>query len=240
MVTHFRKRGFTLIELLVVITIIGVLIGLLLPAVQSVREAARRTTCINNLKQIGLALHNFHSTQNSFPPYGMPTSSSGTVGGWSFLVKVLPFMEMSTLYQSMTMSSDPCLNQHGRRHAGDGPVDPDLRLREQSQCQVLHARPQQQLRPDQLQGYGGHLHYQPERRGERGHRQRHPGHLLRAAYPSGRGPVSLGRRHADQRYRGWHVPYDPLRRDDRQQVQRLDPGHGRDLGRAPDSAAAAP
>ncbi len=114
MVTHFRKRGFTLIELLVVITIIGVLIGLLLPAVQSVREAARRTTCINNLKQIGLALHNFHSTQNSFPPYGMPTSSSGTtVGGWSFLVKVLPFMEMTTLFNTMTMSADPCLSTGG-------------------------------------------------------------------------------------------------------------------------------
>ena len=62
-----RRSGFTLIELLVVIAIIGVLIGLLLPAVQSAREAARRAQCVNNLKQIGIALHNYHSSLNTFP-----------------------------------------------------------------------------------------------------------------------------------------------------------------------------
>ena len=63
-----RRRGFTLIELLVVIAIIAVLIALLLPAVQAAREAARRAQCINNLKQIGIALHNYHQVNDSFPP----------------------------------------------------------------------------------------------------------------------------------------------------------------------------
>ena len=64
----FRRRAFTLIELLVVIAIIAVLIALLLPAVQQAREAARRTQCRNNLKQMGLALHNYHDVHNGFPP----------------------------------------------------------------------------------------------------------------------------------------------------------------------------
>jgi prepilin-type N-terminal cleavage/methylation domain-containing protein len=73
-----RRGGFTLIELLVVIAIIAVLIALLLPAVQAAREAARRAQCVNNLKQIGLAMHNYHSTNDSFPPGGLPQWNPGS------------------------------------------------------------------------------------------------------------------------------------------------------------------
>jgi prepilin-type N-terminal cleavage/methylation domain-containing protein len=71
------RRGFTLIELLVVIAIIAVLIALLLPAVQAAREAARRAQCVNNLKQLGISLHNYHSALNCFPPgYSIPGASA--------------------------------------------------------------------------------------------------------------------------------------------------------------------
>ncbi len=90
------RRGFTLIELLVVIAIIAVLIALLLPAVQAAREAARRTQCVNNMKQIGLALMNYESTNSIFPPGGISTKTGGygsNANGMSWAALTLPFME---------------------------------------------------------------------------------------------------------------------------------------------------
>ena len=99
-------RGFTLIELLVVIAIIAVLIALLLPAVQAAREAARRSQCTNNLKQFGLALHNYHSAMGSFPPAGTrPTRLDLDLGGswgcWSAHAMLLPFLEQQPLHSAL-------------------------------------------------------------------------------------------------------------------------------------------
>src|SRR5438874_9891675 len=98
MIAWLRHRGFTLIELLVVIAIIAVLIGLLLPAVQKVREAANRMKCANNLKQFGIACHLYHDTNKVFPP-GAKTIPylQGDKGSW--LVLTLPYMEQDVLFQ---------------------------------------------------------------------------------------------------------------------------------------------
>jgi prepilin-type N-terminal cleavage/methylation domain-containing protein len=93
------RDGFTLVELLVVIAIIGILIALLLPAVQAAREAARRMQCSNNLKQIGLALHNYHSAHKSFPPGGL------AVNELSFLVFILPYIEQKPLYDQFNFNA---------------------------------------------------------------------------------------------------------------------------------------
>src|ERR1700678_3542409 len=109
-----RRRGFTLIELLVVIAIIAVLIALLLPAVQAAREAARRIQCTNNLKQIGLALHNYHSAYNSFPMGGSAQSPvfGGVTGpyeweNYSSFAMMLPFLEQVPVYNSMNLMVCP-------------------------------------------------------------------------------------------------------------------------------------
>lgn len=103
-----QRHAFTLVELLVVIAIIGVLIALLLPAVQQAREAARRIQCTNNQKQIGLALHNYHDTYGKLPYNAVP--QTGSVGdrqrGPSWLTRILPFVEQSAAYDQFVFTGD--------------------------------------------------------------------------------------------------------------------------------------
>jgi prepilin-type N-terminal cleavage/methylation domain-containing protein len=118
--THRQSRkAFTLVELLVVIAIIGVLVALLLPAVQAAREAARRMSCSNNLKQLGLALHNYHDVYKSFPSLGQGTQQ-GTppeqwcnYGGLSGVVSMLPFIEATALYEQWGTPQPPTYNAWG-------------------------------------------------------------------------------------------------------------------------------
>lgn len=102
------RRAFTLVELLVVIAIIGVMVGLLLPAVQAAREAARRMQCSNNLKQLSLALHNYHSTYNKLPYSCSP--QTGAVGtrqrGASWIIRIFPYIEQNAAYDQLIFGGD--------------------------------------------------------------------------------------------------------------------------------------
>ncbi|QDS87197.1 hypothetical protein EC9_13750 [Rosistilla ulvae] len=108
---RLNSRGFTLVELLVVIAIIGILVGLLLPAVQAAREAARRMQCSNNIKQIGLAVHNYHDTFKTFPPGALlPGTNCNTVAPSEPIMNhtayqmLLPFLELNNLYEKFNFS----------------------------------------------------------------------------------------------------------------------------------------
>ena len=111
-----RRPGFTLVELLVVITIIGILIALLLPAVQAAREAARRIHCSNNFKQVGLALHNYHSTHKCFPPGMLFVRQPHAAFGWA--AYILPYVEQRAVHEMIDFEGTSYFAPGGTREGG--------------------------------------------------------------------------------------------------------------------------
>ena len=116
-----QRRGFTLVELLVVIAIIGVLVALLLPAVQAAREAARRMSCTNNVKQICLGVHNFENTHGTVPPSVAFTPGGGFGMGWGWLTYMLPYVEQKPLYDSIDHKVSVCCRSQKAVHDANIP-----------------------------------------------------------------------------------------------------------------------
>ena len=238
MFTHSRKRGSTLIELLVVITIIGILIGMLLPAVQAVREAANRTACSNNMKQLGLALQNLQSATGRLPATSTcntnvtwnSSSGGGTARGWSFLVMCLPYMEYNTIYKNLSFTStgDPTDGTQGSLAANTTqikeficPSNPNAK--NDGATPALCFTNYKGMGATHIQSLAVNQSNAPlQCRGERlSSRWRHVSRNRKLyGKPAGR---------PDRR----HVAHDPLRRDHRQCREHLDLWHRRDPGRHP-------
>src|SRR5687767_11869850 len=110
------QNGFTLVELLVVIAIIGVLVALLLPAVQAAREAARRMSCSNNIKQIVLSVHNFEDSNGTVPPIQALPYPGAPNTGWGLLVHILPYIEQKALYDQIDLKVSVGCNSQAAAH----------------------------------------------------------------------------------------------------------------------------